>query len=79
MPNYTFKNKETGELVEIFMSIPELDLFLKENNNLKQVLSAPLISSGRGSGKPDESFRDLLRDMKKKNSQGISRSTINTF
>lgn len=40
-----------------------------------------MIHSGRGVGKskPDSGFRDLLKDMKKKHSKGITRSTINTF
>jgi hypothetical protein len=29
--------------------------------------------------KPDNGFRDLLKDMKKKHSQGLSKSAINTF
>ena len=79
MPTYSFQNKDTGEVFEKLMSMSELDEFLKENSNIKQLVSSPLISSGRGMGKPDDGFRDLLKDMKKKHSKGISRSTINTF
>lgn len=79
MPTYKFVN-ESGEEFEEFMSISALDEYLKENPNLTQLVNgAPLISSGRGMRKPDDGFRDLLKDMKKKNSRGISRSTINTF
>lgn len=79
MPTYKFVN-ENGEEFEEFMSISALDEYLKENPNLTQLVNgAPLISSGRGMRKPDDGFRDLLKDMKKKNSRGISRSTINTF
>jgi hypothetical protein len=38
-----------------------------------------MIHSGRGMGKPDPAFRDLLKEMKKKNSRGLARSTINNF
>jgi hypothetical protein len=80
MPTYRFKNKDTGEEFEDFMMISELDEYLQNNPNLEQmVFGAPMISSGRGMNKPDQGFRDLLKDMKKKHSKGISRSTINTF
>ena len=66
MPTYRFVN-EKGEEFEEFMTISALDNYLKENTNLTQLVNgAPMISSGRG-GKPDQGFRDLLKDMKKKN------------
>jgi hypothetical protein len=80
MPTYKFLNNDTGEEFEDFMSISALDDFLKENPHITQLVhGAPLIHSGRGLGKPDQGFRDLLKTMKKGNSKGISRSTINTF
>jgi len=80
MPTYKFLNTDTGKEFEEFMSISALDLYLKENPNITQLVNgAPMISSGRGMGKPDSGFRDLLKDMKKKHSKGITRSTINTF
>jgi hypothetical protein len=79
MPTYKFLNNETGEEHEDFMSISALDDFLKSNPHVTQLVNgAPAISSGRGMRKPDNGFRDLLKDMKKKHSQGLSRSTINT-
>jgi hypothetical protein len=80
MPTYRFLNNETGEEFENFMSISALDEYLKQNPNLLQLVNgAPMISSGRGMGKPDQGFRDLLNNIKKKNSGGLSKSTINTF
>jgi hypothetical protein len=80
MPTYKFANNETGEEFEEFMAISALDEYLKENPTLTQLVNgAPMISSGRGRGKPDNGFRDLLKDMKKGNSKGFRRSTINTF
>lgn len=80
MPTYKFLNTTTGKEFEDFMSISALDQFLSENPNVVQLINgAPAISSGRGMGKPDSGFRDLLKEMKKKNSKGITRSTINTF
>lgn len=80
MPTYRFMNQKTGEEYEEFMSISSLEKYLEENHDVVQLVNgAPMIASGRGMGKPDQGFRDLLKDMKKKHSQGISRSTINTF
>ena len=80
MPTYRFLNNETGEEFEDFMTISALDEYLKQNPNLVQLVNgAPMISSGRGMGKPDQAFRDLLKNMKDKNSGGLSKSTINTF
>jgi len=80
MPTYRFINNETGEEFEEFMTISALDDYLKENQNITQLVNgAPMISSGRGMGKPEQGFRDLLKEIKKKNSRGISRSTVNTF
>ena len=80
MPTYSFLNKETGEEYELFMGISEREEYLKANPHIQQIITgAPLISSGRGMGKPDQGFRDILREIKKKNSKGITKSTINTF
>ena len=79
MPTYRFLNTQTNEEFEDFMSISSLETFLKENEHIQQLVNgAPMIVSGV-SKKPDAGFRDLLKDMKKKHSKGITRSTINTF
>ena len=41
MPTYEFKDKETGELQELFMKISEKEKFLKDNPNLISIISAP--------------------------------------
>ena len=80
MPTYLFLNTITGKEFEEFMSISALDQYLKDNPNIVQLVNgAPLIHSGRGLQKPDNGFREILREVKKKNSKGISRSTVNTF
>jgi len=80
MPTYKFLNNDTGEEYENFMSISSLDEYLKTNPHLTQLVNgAPALSSGRGMKKPDQGFRDLLKNIKEGNSKGISRSTVNTF
>ena len=82
MPNYTFLNKETEEYIEVNMSISERDKYLEDNPNLQQVIhKAPSIGDSvrLGLRKPDSGFRDVLKEIKKKHSGVISKSTINTF
>jgi hypothetical protein len=80
MPTYNFRNNDTGEEYQEFMSISAVEQYLKDKPNVTQLLSgAPLIHSGRGMKKPDAGFRDLLKNIKKEHSRGITRSTVNTF
>ena len=79
MPTYKFLNNNTGEEFDEFMTISSLDKYLIDNSHLTQLVNgAPMIHSGRGMNKPDNGFRDLLKEMKKNNSKGIKGSTINT-
>ena len=78
MPTYNFRNKKTGERWEAFMYISEVDDYLKDNPDVEQELNT---FSGigdpyrMGMRKPDDTFRDLLKEMKTKHPG----STINTF
>lgn len=79
MPTYKFLNKNTGEEFDEFMSISALEGYLNDNPHFLQLVNgAPMIVSGVPN-KPDQGFRDLLKEMKNKHSKGISKSTINTF
>ena len=76
MPTYDFKNTQTGEVWEERMSISERDKFLKTNPHIAPVLTTPKIVSGvDGLRKPDDSFRDILRNIKKKHSS--KKNTMN--
>lgn len=79
MPTYNFYDGILNKHFSLFMKMSEREEFLRENPAIKQVPSIPVLHSGRGLGKPDEGFRDILREIKKKHSKGITRSTINTF
>jgi hypothetical protein len=78
MPTYTFYSHDTDEVFELSMRMSERENYIK-NNNVTQIPTPIALHSGRGMTKPDEGFRDILREMKKKNSKGLYRSTINTF
>lgn len=82
MPTYKFINNSTGVEWEEFMGISEAEEYLKNNPDVSRLVNgAPmLVSSAMGARtKPDDGFRDLLKDMKKKHSGGFTKSTINTF
>lgn len=82
MPTYLFQNNTTGETWEEFMTISQADEYLKTNPHIERLVNgAPMIvgSAMGGKTKPDDGFRDLLKDMKKKHSKGFTKSSINTF
>jgi hypothetical protein len=49
MPTYQFHNTDTNEYEETFMSISEMELYLKLNSNIKKVLSTPNFISSQKS------------------------------
>lgn len=82
MPSYTFLNTESGEVFTTIMSIAEREDYLKANPHIQQqLISAPALGDSirLGLKKPDNGFRDRLKEIKKHHSRGLSRSTINTF
>lgn len=81
MPTYNFLNEDTGEQTEVYMKISELDEYKQNNPHLKQqIIKAPVLGDSMRLGvrKTDSNFNDLLKHIKKGNSKGITKSTINT-
>jgi hypothetical protein len=62
MPNYTFKDIETGEIIEEFMKISELDEFKANNPNLvQQLFGAPSITGGVSlKDKRPDGFKEVM-------------------
>jgi hypothetical protein len=79
MPNYNFYDTHTEEIYVLRLKMVEREKYLVENPHIMQLPSLPALHSGRGMQKPDEGFRDILREMQKQNSKGINRASINTF
>lgn len=80
MPYYTIRSKKTGKSTgQRYMTFEELDIWEKENPTLEVAIGAPLIHSGAGLKKPDAGFRDLLKTIKRGNSKGMTKSTVNDF
>lgn len=82
MPTYNFRNTETGEEFELMMKIAELDDYKAANPHLQQFLTkAPPLnydSAGMGIRKTDDNFNSLLKHIKKGNSKGRTKSSIQT-
>lgn len=76
MPTYNFINTETGEEIQIFMWIREYEQYKKDNPHLKQFLTGAPAIGYNDAKKPDEGFRDILRDIKKGSGAGAD---VNTF
>lgn len=76
MPTYDYKNEETGEVTEKFMSISDMEQFEKDNPHMKKIIGAPAIGDSvrLGIRKTPDSFNDLLKTIKK----GNAGSTIET-
>lgn len=77
MPRYEFIDKETGEESSEIMSWKLLDQYLEDNPHLRQKLATPGFADPHRMGriKPDDNFRDLLKETKKAHKG----STVNTF
>lgn len=86
MPTYTFENTDTGERCDKIMSMAERQEYLDNNPNIKQlILRAPAIGDSvrLGLKKPDEGFRDVLKNVKKHHPGSIkkdgAKNKINTW
>jgi len=79
MPNYSFRNTSDNSEYVLMMSIAEKEEYLKNNPEVMQIItSAPSLGDPvkLGTMKPDQGFRDVLREIKKTHPRG---GGINTF
>ena len=69
---YTFKNHDTGEEIEVSMSVSELDKFKEDNPHLSQLIKPTGIIGGvsMDSGRLPDSWKDKLRDIKQRHPRG---------
>jgi len=78
MPLYELRNTVTGEIFELSLKISEYEEYTKVNPHIERYFGgAPSIGDPvrLGLKKPDDAFRDKLKDIKRKH----RRSIINTF
>ncbi len=78
MPLYDLRNRKTGDEFREWMSISEKEQYLIDNPHVEQMFTrgnSVLDPIRLGRQKPDDSFRDILRNIKKKHAH----TTVNTF
>ena len=67
MPTYEFRNKETGEVTEVFMKISARDQYLKDNPHLEQTMTqAPAFAGDHITIKKDSGFKEVLQKIHEK-------------
>lgn len=69
MPTYNFRDTETGEEFELFMSIHDLDKYKQDHPNLEQFhthFPGVVGDAGIRDKRPD-GWRDVLKSIKKAN------------
>jgi hypothetical protein len=67
MPTYSMKNTETDETFEIILKYSDLEIYLNDNPNIKQIFTrfpGTVDPVNVGIRKTDEGFRDALREVK---------------
>ena len=65
MPKYVFRNENTGEIFELNLKLAEREEYLKENPNIKQIITKSNLASMVGGLKTDDGFKDRLKEIKK--------------
>lgn len=74
---FPFRNKKTGKITYLEGTIAEAEAYEKAHPNLEWMCGSPgIVDSFRvGLRKPEDGFRDRLREIKKSHPKG----NINTF
>lgn len=68
MPLYQIEDTNTSQVTEVLLKWDELQEYLSSNPHFKLCPAAPAIVSGiAGRHKPEEGFRDVLREIKHRN------------
>lgn len=61
MPNYTFKDTNTGEVFTEFLKLSELDEFKENNPHLQTIIGAPAIAGGVSlKDKRPDGFKEVM-------------------
>lgn len=68
MPTYTFKNIQTDEVFDKVLKISDLQPYLADNPNIKQVIggATAFIYDAGTNIKVNDGFRDRIKEIKKK-------------
>ena len=60
MPNYDFKNTETGEITEVFMSIHDLDKYKEDHPEMERYFGIQVPKTMYGKPKQSDGFKDVM-------------------
>lgn len=75
MPTYEFRNKNTGEVTEVFMKMSEKDQYLIDNPHLEQTLTqAPAFTGDHIIIKKDTGFKEVLQKINERVPGGMKQS-----
>ena len=68
MPIYQYKNEETGEVTDKFMSISDMEQFEIDNPHMKKIIQPVAFGDAMRLGvrKTDDNFNDILKTIKKR-------------
>ncbi len=77
MQTYIIRDKQSKKVAEMFMGISEMKKSQEDNPNMERAPFESFLVSGVASArmKPDQGFRDVLRNIKHQN----PRSNVNTW
>lgn len=75
MPTYEFRNKETGEVTEVFMKISAKEQYLLDNPHLEQTMTqAPAFTGDHIILKKDSGFKEVLQKINERVPGGMKQS-----
>lgn len=60
MPSYDFKNKETGEIIEVRLSVHDLDKYKEEHPELERYFGNQSIAATYGDAKQSQGFKEVM-------------------
>ena len=77
MPTYDFRNNDTGEIFERFMSISSKEQYLKDNPHIEQILiNAPSVNADPLSNNQHRrAFKEVLNKIHSKTSGSMLNKT----
>jgi hypothetical protein len=78
MPNYTYKNKETGEETTVWMSMSEHETYLDDKPHLEQMIMGSTIVDPANIGvqKPPSDFQKYVLGKIRDNAPGANKETF---
>ena len=60
MPSYDFKNKKTGEIIEVRMSMNDLDKYKEDNPDMERYFGNQAPATMYGKPKQSDGFKEVM-------------------